>query len=176
EVGACSMVASTIVPVVIRTPCACKCRFTCPKICSPSWCASSKCRNLHTVVSSGTGSQPKSMPTNCRITPESYSASSTAGSDRLNHCCKSAACALLPPGAARSQAWDNAAPPARTTRATAPPAPSPPEISLAASSLCTAQSRSSSLESSVSFLRHLRLLHGTGIQAKVEVPHCQPGG
>src|SRR5207302_1755473 len=86
EVGACRMAASTIVPVVIRTPCACKCRFTCPKICSPSWCASSKCRNLHTVVSSGTGSQPRSMPTNCRITTESYSASSTAGSDRLNHC------------------------------------------------------------------------------------------
>src|SRR5438445_3063457 len=69
-------------------PCACRCRFTCPRICSPSWCASSKCRNLHTVVSSGTGSQPRSMPTNCRIPPESYSASSTAGSDRLNHCCK----------------------------------------------------------------------------------------
>src|SRR5439155_17733919 len=30
EVGACRMVASTIVPVVIRTPCACRCRFTCP--------------------------------------------------------------------------------------------------------------------------------------------------
>src|SRR5437870_6003834 len=30
----------------------------------------------------------RSMPTNCRITTESYSASSTAGSDRLNHCCK----------------------------------------------------------------------------------------
>src|SRR5437870_13789013 len=38
EVGACRMVASTIVPVVIRTPCACRCRFTCPRICSPSWC------------------------------------------------------------------------------------------------------------------------------------------
>src|SRR3989475_1100090 len=75
-------------PVVIRTPCACRCRFTCPRICSPSWCSSSKCRNLHTVVSSGTGSQPRSMPTNCRIPPESYCASSTAGSDRLNHCCK----------------------------------------------------------------------------------------
>src|SRR5437870_6479742 len=62
-----------------------------------------------------------------------------------------------PTGGRRSQAWDNAAPPARTTRATALPAPSPPEISLAASSLCTAQSRSSSLESSVSFLRHSNL-------------------
>ena len=30
----------------------------------------------------------RSMPTNWRITAESYSTSSTAGSDRLNHCCK----------------------------------------------------------------------------------------
>ena len=37
---------------------------------------------------SGTGSQPRSMPTNCRMARESYSASSTAGSDRLNHCCR----------------------------------------------------------------------------------------
>src|SRR5438876_595234 len=34
--GACRMVASTIVPVVMRTPWACKCRFTVPRICSPS--------------------------------------------------------------------------------------------------------------------------------------------
>src|SRR5882672_8091951 len=72
EVGACRMVASTMVPVVIRTPWACRCRFTVPRICSPNWCASSKCRNLHTVVSSGTGSQPKSTPTNCRSAAESY--------------------------------------------------------------------------------------------------------
>src|SRR5882762_11645633 len=36
------------------------------------WCSSSKCRNLHTLVSSGAGSQPKSMPTNCRRAAESY--------------------------------------------------------------------------------------------------------
>src|ERR1700726_961340 len=82
------MVASTIIPVVIRTPRACKCRFTAPRIFSPSLCSSSKCRNLHTVVSSGAGSCPKSIPTNCLITGESYRASSTAGSDKLNHCCK----------------------------------------------------------------------------------------
>src|ERR1700685_1325003 len=82
------MVASTIVPVVMRTPRACKCRFTAPRIFSPSLCSSSKCRNLHTVVSSGAGSCPKSIPTNCLITGESYRASSTAGSDKLNHCCK----------------------------------------------------------------------------------------
>ena len=50
-----------------------------------------------------------------------------------------------------------AAPPVGTTCATAPPAPSLPEISLAASSSCTAQSRSSSLVSSVSFFRHSNL-------------------
>jgi hypothetical protein len=44
--------------------------------------------NLHTVVSSGAGSEPKSMATNCRSAAESYSASSTAGSDKLNYCCK----------------------------------------------------------------------------------------
>src|SRR5437667_411146 len=49
EVGACKMVASTIVPLVIRTPLASRCRFTCPRICSPSWCSSSKCRNPHAV-------------------------------------------------------------------------------------------------------------------------------
>src|SRR5580658_842522 len=61
------------------------------------------------------------------------------------------------PAAHRSPLWDSAAPSARTTRATAPPAPSPPKISLAASCSCTAQSRSSSPESSVSFLRHSNL-------------------
>jgi hypothetical protein len=42
-------------------------------------------RNLQTFVSSGTGSWPKSIPTNARSVGESYSASSTVGSDRLNH-------------------------------------------------------------------------------------------
>ena len=82
------MVASTIVPVVIRTPRACKCRFTVPRISSPRSCSSSRCRNLHTVVSSGTGSDPRSIPTNCRNVAESYNASSTAGSAKLNHCCR----------------------------------------------------------------------------------------
>ena len=36
------------------------------------------------MVSSGTGSRPRSIPTKRRIDSESYSASSTAGSDRLN--------------------------------------------------------------------------------------------
>src|SRR5947199_9632898 len=94
-------VSYAIVPVLTSTPCAFRCRFTCPRICSPSWCASSKCRNLQTVVSSATASQPRSMPTNCRITTESYSASSTAGSDRLNHCCKK----VNPQHALHSHGW-----------------------------------------------------------------------
>ena len=34
-------------------------RFTAPRISSPRWFSSGRCRNLHTVVSSGTGSAPK---------------------------------------------------------------------------------------------------------------------
>ena len=54
--GAYRIVASTIVPVVMCTPRACRCRLTVPRIFSPSPCSSCKCRNLHTVVSSGAGS------------------------------------------------------------------------------------------------------------------------
>ena len=43
---------------------------------------------LHTVVSSGTGSAARSIPANALMEAESYSASSTAGSDRLNQCCR----------------------------------------------------------------------------------------
>ena len=82
------MVASTIVPVLMRTPFSCKCRFTVSSISPPSLCSSSKWRNLHTVVSSGTGSRPRSMPTNCRSTSESYNSSSTAGPCKLNHRCR----------------------------------------------------------------------------------------
>jgi hypothetical protein len=42
--------------VVTCTPRACRCRLTVPRIFSPSPCSSSKCRNLHTAVSSGAGS------------------------------------------------------------------------------------------------------------------------
>src|SRR5437016_8685617 len=163
EVGACRMVASTIVPVVIRTPCACKCRFTCPVppvgvlpasagTCTP-WSRPAPAHSLdqcpRTAASplSRTAPLPPPGPTGCTTAAKS----------------KSAACALLPPAAAPSQAGDNAAPAARTTRPTAPPAPSPPEIWLAASSSCTAQSQSSSPGSSVSFLRHSNLI-GCGTQ------------
>src|ERR1035438_3385923 len=40
------------------------------------------------VLSSGTGARPRSMPTKCRSTGDSYSASSAPGSLRLNHCCR----------------------------------------------------------------------------------------
>ena len=55
------------VPVVIRTPLLCKCKFTASSICRPGGPHPSRWRNLQTVVSSGTGSCPRSMPTNCHI-------------------------------------------------------------------------------------------------------------
>src|SRR2546428_3006332 len=82
------IVASTIVPVLTVSPWARKWRATASKRTRPSPCASSRWRNLHTVVSSGTGSRPRSIPTNARIVGESYSVSSTAGSERLNQCCR----------------------------------------------------------------------------------------
>src|ERR1019366_3931827 len=63
---------------------------------------------------------------------------------------KSAASAPPPPAAAPCPPWDTPARLARTTSPTAPPAPSPPETMPAASSCCTARSRSSSPVSSAS--------------------------
>ena len=40
------------------------------------------------VLSSGTGARPRSMPTKCRSTGDSYSASSAPGSLKLNHYCR----------------------------------------------------------------------------------------
>src|SRR5262245_21653939 len=80
------IVASTIVPVLTVTPWARRCSVTVSNRAWPRPCASNRWRNLQTVVSSGTGSCPRSMPTNARIVGESYSASSTAGSERLNQC------------------------------------------------------------------------------------------
>ena len=56
--------------------------------CPASQRFSTRCRNLHTVVSSGAGSRPRSIPTNRRIDAESYSASYTAGSLSAYHCHK----------------------------------------------------------------------------------------
>ncbi len=99
-------------------------------------CSSSRCRNLQIVVSSGTGSAPKSMPANWRNTTESYSPSSTAGSDKLNTAAENKSAASVPAfsAVARCLASDSAAQSARTTSPTAPPAPSLPERSPAASS------------------------------------------
>src|SRR5215469_14009609 len=47
----------------------------------PRSCASSRWRKRHTVVSSGTGSRPRSIVTKPRIAAESYSAFSTTGPD-----------------------------------------------------------------------------------------------
>jgi hypothetical protein len=73
------MVASTMVPLLMRTPFSCRWRFTVSSIFPPRSCSSSKWRNLHTVVSSGTGSLPQIVAHNCRSTAESYNASSTPG-------------------------------------------------------------------------------------------------
>src|SRR5262249_24700898 len=84
--GALMIVASTIVPVLTVMPWARRWSRTASNRVWPSPCCSSRWRNLQTVVSSGTGSRPRSIPTNARIVGESYSASSTAGSERLNQC------------------------------------------------------------------------------------------
>src|SRR5215510_14713796 len=71
EEGALMMVASTIVPVATFSPLAAKCRCTASNSRWPRSCASSRWRKRHTVVSSGTGSRPRSIPTKRRIASES---------------------------------------------------------------------------------------------------------
>src|SRR6266536_3485535 len=66
------IVASTMVPVAIFKPCACKWALTAANSCRPRSWLSSKWRKRRIVVSSGAGSRPRSMPTNCRIASESY--------------------------------------------------------------------------------------------------------
>src|SRR6266567_1442556 len=88
ELGALMIVASTMVPVATLKPWACKWALTAANSCRPRSWLSSIWRKRRIVVSSGAGSRPRSMPTNCRIASESYNASSAAGSDRLNHCCR----------------------------------------------------------------------------------------
>ena len=73
------IVASTIVPVVILIPLRRKCSFTVVSSFFPSLFFSSRWRNLHTVVSSGAASTPRSMPAKLRIEFDSYNAPSTAG-------------------------------------------------------------------------------------------------
>src|SRR5206468_11044582 len=84
--GAAMIVASTIVPVLTVRPWARRCSATASNKTRARPCSSSRWRNLQTVVSSGTGSRPRSLPTNVRMIGESYSAASTAGSERLNQC------------------------------------------------------------------------------------------
>ena len=86
EGGAAMIVASTMVPRDTFRPFASRYSHTRWNIRSPSACASSRCRNLHTVVSSGAPSRPKSIPTNRRRLAMSYNASSHASSARLNQC------------------------------------------------------------------------------------------
>ena len=69
-------------------PCSRRYSFTAASSFLPSLFFSSRWRNLQMVVSSGAASEPRSMPAKARIAAESYSASSTAGSERLNHSCR----------------------------------------------------------------------------------------
>src|SRR5215470_4120920 len=71
EDGALMMVASTIVPVATFRPFAARCRCTSSNNRRPRSCSSSRWRKRHTVVSSGTGSRPRSIPTKSRIARES---------------------------------------------------------------------------------------------------------
>ena len=81
------IVASTIVPVAIRMPFASRWMLTASSISPPSSCRSSMWRKRRIVVSSGAGAMPRSTPTKSRTAADSYSNSSTPGSDKLNHCC-----------------------------------------------------------------------------------------
>src|SRR6516164_9214475 len=71
EDGALMIVASTIVPVATFSPLAARCRWTSSNSRRPRSFASSRWRKRHTVVSSGTGSRPRSTPTKPRIARES---------------------------------------------------------------------------------------------------------
>ena len=64
---------STAAPVPVATfrPLVARCRCTSSNSRRPRSCASSRWRKRHTVVSSGTGSRPRSMPTKRRIASES---------------------------------------------------------------------------------------------------------
>src|SRR5271157_504966 len=118
------------------------------------------------------------MPTKLRITAESYSASSTAGSDRLNHCCKSkcAASAPRPPADARCRPSDSGPRSGRTACPKEPPAPSPPKTMPAASACCNAQSHSSSPVSSASYWRDCTNIHcGKGeLNQSLPKVNCSP--
>src|SRR6516165_6356251 len=79
ELGAVMMVASTMVPPATFRPRDARCWFTRSNSTLPSSWRSSRWRKFKIVVSSGTGSRPRSMPPNSRIDRESYSASSAIG-------------------------------------------------------------------------------------------------
>lgn len=67
NLGASMMVAFTIVPPFTICPLATITPFNCFRNSLFSPCSSSKCRNLHSVVSSGTLLRIKSIPVNFRI-------------------------------------------------------------------------------------------------------------
>jgi len=88
ELGAAIRVASTTVPCLSSRPLAVSVALTVARICTLRLWASSRWRKRKMVLSSGRWSSPMSRPANSRNMGVSYSASSMAGSDRSNHCCR----------------------------------------------------------------------------------------
>lgn len=88
ELDALIMVASTLVPVLIVNPLSLEMPVHLLEQPRPQINLLRRWRNLHTVVSSGTGSRLRSIPTKLRMAAESCRASPSAESDRLNQCCR----------------------------------------------------------------------------------------
>src|SRR6218665_516368 len=86
ELGAAISVASTTVPARSSTPLALSNSLMSTRICGASLCSSSRRRNRRIVVSSGTAVS-QFRPANSRNSGTSCSASSSAGSLSVNHCC-----------------------------------------------------------------------------------------
>ena len=86
EGGALIIVASTIVPVPTLIPWRSKYACTLEELLSKRMRLQQMAEAAHRGLI-GHGISPRSIPANRRIDTESYSASSTPGSERLNHCC-----------------------------------------------------------------------------------------
>src|SRR5215467_10163565 len=155
------MVASTIVPRLMRMPRLSRYSLTACNIAPPRSCFSSRWRNCKIVLSSGAGARPKSTPAKGRSAGDSYSASSAPGSDRLNHCCKEYTRSIIdkPPAAAHSLLWDSVVRSTLVTPPTGCSAPSLRETAPASTYAGTSRIRSAPPESVVALVFSLRLTH-----------------
>ena len=87
ELGAEISVASTAEPTLSVKPLSCRSLLTVASIRADSSCVSSMCRKRRIALSSGSRVMPVPSSANSRYSGMSCSASSIAGSERLNHCC-----------------------------------------------------------------------------------------